>query len=310
MRKALREVLDELQYIVDIVYLYDFATTKGLLTYLSSEIGSASGLVYPVLGVAVFLSLMWGAYRLISGLAKRAGWNLPILPTFRKPKPTIPPGIIDDSVWIGQLLASFEKAFEEVKLARSVDATILRLGVLRNKLHDLCYGPMGQARPDWNNRIRGAIKRLLEWLAEEFDDRLYQDRYLDLLSLIVIENDDETIGTAKELFLKKVEDIYHDPEFGADSRMVGDRFVLPILQRLHNHELVYMMGLVNDAFDKWTEQQFQTFNSHLELDLMDKSKGDYDKLRRYLSERQDKAGEAKDDLKARRASTLLIHMPL
>ncbi len=167
-----------------------------------------------IIGMIVFGAIILGLVTMIT-VAKWAGWNLQRFSTLRKPKPTvtIPPGILDDSFRVGQLLAGFEEAFKNAREMRSGETKGYALEVLRNKLHDLCYGPMGQPRPEWNANVRKSIERFLTWLADEFDNLQYRDDYLDMLNLIVNEKDEGMNETIRGRFLKKVEDLYHDPDF-------------------------------------------------------------------------------------------------
>ncbi len=96
--------------IAAILYLYDFATSRGFFAYLSSGLGSANALpVYAVFGFFLILILVWNAFRWVQWLRKRqSSPTVPPIPSSPS-SPTVPSTARDEEL---------ERAHE---IAREID---------------------------------------------------------------------------------------------------------------------------------------------------------------------------------------------
>ena len=159
-------------------------------------------------------------------------------------------------VWLPEV--KYETKFDLKRFSSNIDLFInihekntkeKLLEKIRHQTTDLPYDGM----PD---NLRNMVFTLLSTLLIEINDKTMRRRCLDILSIISSRRDEVVNAKIKELFLSEINRIY-------DVLSVEEkRYALNIIQRLNRYDPKIINGLMTDAIEKWTQEEFQKlFNS-------------------------------------------------
>lgn len=248
----------------------------------------------------IYISHIKGLVSELGG--KRTGIASILLP-YRKSRPLLDTlerfgaRISKITVWLPE--AKHETAFDSKRFASDVnmfvkiqekDTKEKILEIIKDQATNLPYDGMA-------GNIRSVVMTLLLALQDALKDKRLRRLCLNILSIISGRRDDMINSKMKELFLKRICEIY-------DALSIEEkRDALKLLQRLQGYDSKLINQLITEAVEKWTQREFQNLLNSIEFNRLDK--GDLEHLRNRLWNWRASAKEKGEEEKVDRIDKVL-----
>jgi hypothetical protein len=192
-------------------------------------------------------------------------------------------------------IKSFDNSFQSLRKATQPETREIRLDDFENWLRVICIDFF------WDE-VGNGITEVLKYMPDKlFDDSLV-DHYVSWLKMMINGQSKHTIPMIKEKFLTELEKMYDNPKLGET-----DRDVIYILMELHENDGEYLIGLVNDAANRWNDLRFIELTSTIEKGFSELSKRSQEEYRKFyyrLDEKMEVAERNKDEQAFSRLKTL------
>jgi hypothetical protein len=162
---------------------------------------------------------------------------------------------------------------------------------LRNRVHsELPYEPLA-------NEIRKEIYRLIDFLNLKISEKDFTQRCLDFLLVLLLRRDNKIQARISKIFLDKIEAMY--PTLNTEQKC----YALSILQRIHNYDYEYLRKLIEDAIEKWSDEEFAKLYRNISVNEIEKTS--IRKLEHELWNLRSKAAKCQDKTKIKRIDAFL-----
>jgi len=199
-------------------------------------------------------------------------------------------------------LSSFDNSFKSLKKATQPETRKIRLEDFENWLRVLCD-------LNWNNEVSIRITEVLNYVPNNLSGDSLVVHYVSWLKKIVNSYGKQTIPVVKEKFLTELETMYENPESIVNPRPIEtNRDIIYLLIEFHEYDKEYLMRLVNDATNRWSDPRFQDMTSTIEEGFSGLSKRSSEEYRKFydrLDEKMEVAEKNNDERAFIRLKTLL-----
>jgi hypothetical protein len=193
-------------------------------------------------------------------------------------------------------MKSFDNSFQGLRKATQPETREIRLDDFENWLRVICNDFV------WDNEVGNRITEVLKYIPDKLSDDSLVDHYVSWLKMIINGHSKHTAPMIKEKFLTELEKIYDSPKL-----VKTDHDVIYILIRLHEYDGEYLIRLVNDAANRWSDIRFIELASTIEegfSGLSRRSQEEYRKFYDRLDEKMEVAERNKDEKAFSKLKTL------